>query len=48
MSAMSSFDELLPDSEAILSDLVRDRAAVILREVPSLIEAGDFDAAEER
>jgi hypothetical protein len=44
----ASFDELLLDSEAVLADLAEERATEVLRLVPSLIEAGDLDSAEEQ
>src|ERR1039457_4520852 len=41
-----SFPELLLDSEAVLADLQRERAAAMFAEVRPLIDAGDLEAAE--
>ena len=41
-----NFSELLLDSEAILVDLQRERAAQILVEVKPLMDAGDLETAE--
>ena len=43
-----TFEELLPDCEAILIDLQHERAQAIMAEVRPLVASGDLEAAESR